>query len=124
MSQCKAQTQSGTQCVANAAPPSKSLCGRHQKLLAAGTPVINFESGRKFPAPAAKGTPATASKPVVAKTVRPASAAVGSAGPASELESAREPRMVGEHPLTCDAPRCNARPLPGSNYCISHQSLA
>ena len=46
MSQCKAQTQSGTQCVANAAPPSKSLCGRHQKLLAGGTAVINFESGR------------------------------------------------------------------------------
>jgi hypothetical protein len=130
MSQCKAQTQSGTQCVANAAPPSKSLCGRHQKLLAAGTPVVNFESGRKFPAPAANGTRATSPKPAVARAVRAAPAAARSAAAArsgaagSELESAREPRMVGEHPLTCDAPQCSTRTLAGSNYCMTHQSLA
>jgi hypothetical protein len=123
MPQCKAQTQSGTQCVANAVPPSKSLCGRHQKLLAAGTSVINFESGRKFPAPASNGPGATSATRAVARPARQA-APVRSAGSASELESAREPRMVGEHPLTCDAPQCNTRTLAGSNYCMNHQSLA
>ena len=124
MPQCKAQTLSGTQCVTNAAPPSKSLCARHQKAVAAGTAVINFESGRKFPAPAASAKVAVAVKPARAQAAprRSAPAVAGSGN--VESSGAREPRMAGEHPLTCDGPQCNSRSLAGSNYCMSHQSLA
>lgn len=124
MPQCKAQTLSGTQCVTNAAPPSKSLCGRHQKIVAAGTAVINFESGRKFPMPASNAKVAVAVKPSRAQAARRPAAQVAAGSVNVESSGAREPRMAGEHPLTCDGPQCSSRPLAGSNYCMSHQALA
>ncbi len=51
MAQCKAATNSGSQCVRDVKPPSKSLCTRHQNVLKQGTPIINFTTGRKFPMP-------------------------------------------------------------------------
>lgn len=51
MTQCKAKTAAGTQCVQNVKPPSKSLCTRHQNVLARGNDVVNAQTGRKFPKP-------------------------------------------------------------------------
>ncbi len=123
MSQCKAETLSGTQCVANTAPPSKTLCGRHQKMVAAGTAVINFDSGRKIPAPAHKAVATRlAVRTQPAPGVPRSQARAGSAEPISD--TSKVSRMAGEHPLTCDGAQCASRPLAGSNYCMKHQSLA
>ena len=54
MAQCKATTQSGTRCKRAVAPPSKSLCDQHAKMLVAGQRVVNAESGRAFPKPRAR----------------------------------------------------------------------
>ena len=51
MAQCKAGTAKGTRCTFPAAPPSRSLCGRHQKALARGSRVVNAETGRAFAKP-------------------------------------------------------------------------
>lgn len=51
MPQCQARTARGKQCASSVAAPSRSLCKRHQTVLATGKPVMNFGSGRKFPAP-------------------------------------------------------------------------
>lgn len=51
MDQCKAKTNSGTQCVRGIKAPSRSLCTSHQKQLAAGGTIVNFSTGRKFPKP-------------------------------------------------------------------------
>lgn len=51
MTQCKARTAKGTRCTAPAAPPSRSLCGRHQNALVRGSRVIMAQTGRAFPKP-------------------------------------------------------------------------
>ena len=51
MAQCKAGTAKGTRCTYPAAPPSQSLCGRHQNALARGSRVVNAQTGRAFPKP-------------------------------------------------------------------------
>ena len=51
MEQCKAGTAKGTRCTYQAAPPSRSLCGRHQNALARGSRVVNAQTGRAFPKP-------------------------------------------------------------------------
>jgi hypothetical protein len=51
MDQCKAKTNSGTQCVRAIKAPSRSLCTSHQKVLARGNDVVNAQTGRKFPKP-------------------------------------------------------------------------
>ncbi len=51
MAQCKAQTANGTRCTYSVAPPSRSLCGRHQNALVRGSRVINAETGRAVPKP-------------------------------------------------------------------------
>ena len=51
MAQCKAQTANGTRCTYPVAPPSRSLCGRHQNALVRGSRVINAETGRAVPKP-------------------------------------------------------------------------
>ena len=61
MAQCKATTASGTQCVSEAARPSRTLCKRHQTVLAGGKAVINFATGRKFATPV--GGPAPRQSP-------------------------------------------------------------
>ena len=48
--QCKAKTNKGTRCVQQVSPPSRSLCKRHQGVLERGQAVMNYETGRKFPA--------------------------------------------------------------------------
>ena len=49
MAQCKAQTARGGPCVREIAPPSRSLCTRHQNQLSRGERVVNAETGRAFP---------------------------------------------------------------------------
>lgn len=51
MAQCKARTAKGVQCRSQVAPPSRSLCGTHQRALARGSRVINADTGRAFPKP-------------------------------------------------------------------------
>ncbi len=51
MSQCKAQTATGTRCRAHIASPSRSLCRQHQGVLARGNRLVNHETGRTFPKP-------------------------------------------------------------------------
>ena len=51
MTQCKARTNSGAQCVHEIKPPSKSLCTRHRNQLDQGKDIINIQTGRKFPKP-------------------------------------------------------------------------
>ena len=43
------KTGKGTRCVSAIATPSRSLCKRHQGVLARGNAVVNAETGRKFP---------------------------------------------------------------------------
>ncbi len=136
MAQCKAATAAGSQCVSEAVAPSRSLCKRHQTVLASGKPVINSESGRKFPAPVAAAPTGAKAKPAAtarATTVRASAAraiparavrAPRTAAVVVEDEAPREPRALGEHSLMCDGPRCGNMSLPGSNYCMTHQRLA
>lgn len=114
MPQCKAETASRTQCVSEVAAPSRSLCKRHQNVVAAGKAVFNFETGRKFPAPATQPRVAA-----VARTRAPAVEARDGGG-----EAALPKRGPGEHALVCDAARCGERALAGSDYCMKHQGLA
>ncbi len=51
MAQCKARTAKGTQCRFQAVPPSRSLCGTHQRAVARGSRVINADTRRAFPKP-------------------------------------------------------------------------
>ncbi len=62
---CNAQTAAGTRCVSPVKSPSRSLCGRHQNAVTRGSAVVNYQTGRKFPA-AQKAEP----KRAVAKIVR------------------------------------------------------
>lgn len=131
MAQCKAATAAGTQCVSEIVAPSRSLCRRHQTVLASGKPVVNFETGRKLPAPAVAAAPTKAKAATTAratKAARPAPArAPRSARTAADVvedDVPREPRALGEHSLMCEGPRCGNMALPGSNYCMSHQRLA
>lgn len=139
MAQCKAATAAGSQCVSEAVAPSRTLCKRHQTVLASGKPLVNFETGRKFPAPAAaapaKAAPAKAAAKTTARATTARASATRSAAPARapraaratavvEDDAPRELRALGEHSLMCDAARCGNMALPGSNYCMTHQSLA
>jgi len=148
MPQCKAETANGTQCVSEIVAPSRSLCRRHQNMLASGKTVINFESGRKFPAPAApapkaaaRRATATAPRATASSSSSSRASATGprrAAAPARATapraasrtatpvveEEPREPRSPGEHPLMCDASGCRNMALPGSDYCMKHQILA
>ena len=127
MAQCKATTASGTQCVSEAARPSRTLCKRHQTVLAGGKAVINVVTGRKFATPAAGPAPrgsrapaATAPRASRAGAPRAGQATLGMVG----AEEPREARGPGEHSLECEAPRCGNLALPGSDYCMTHQGLA
>jgi hypothetical protein len=154
MPQCKAETASGTQCVSEVVAPSRTLCKRHQNMLASGKTVVNAETGRKFPvtATSATGAPKAAAKngttARAGATSRSASAARRTAAPAPARATAtRAPRAVaaapaaapafagatataertrgpGEHSLHCGGPGCTNMSLPGSDYCMQHQNLA
>ena len=136
MAQCKAETVSGSQCVSEAAPPSRTLCMRHRTMVASGKAVINVDTGRKFPVPAA-GTAAQALAPIAkgraaqaaTSSGNPRSAAVAARGrrtatAIAEVEEPRAARGPGQHPSICDATRCRSLALPGSDYCMKHQGLA
>lgn len=116
MAQCKAETASGTQCLAEAAPPSRTLCKRHQTMLASGKVVSNFDTGRRFAARAGAARPA----PTAARAPR----AVRAGAATVEGEEPQAARGLGEHSLMCQGPRCGSMALPGSNYCMRHQGLA
>jgi hypothetical protein len=139
MPQCKATTATGNQCASPVVPPSRSLCKRHQNVLATGKTVINFETGRKFAVAAvAEATAATTQRrPRPQLLIAPARARAEISAPQrgrarqlliapaqSRLEISAPQRGPGEHPLTCDAPGCAKRALVGTNYCMQHQSLA
>src|SRR5688572_9762236 len=152
MPQCKAETASGTQCVSDVVAPSRTLCKRHQNMLASGKTVINAENGRKFPvtagsatsapkaAAAKNGTTARAAAPRSASTARAtaaptraratatraprAAAAASAAAPAFATATAERTRGPGEHSLHCGGPGCTNMSLPGSDYCMQHQNLA
>ncbi len=132
MAQCKAATAAGSQCVSDIVAPSRSLCRRHQTVLTSGKPVVNFETGRKFPAPVvaapAKATKkqATAPRAAATRSAPPARAprAARVAAVAEDDDTPRTQRALGEHSLMCDGPRCSNMALPGSNYCMTHQRLA
>ena len=134
MAQCKAATAAGSQCVSEAVAPSRTLCKRHQTSLASGKALVNFETGRKFPAPVAAAPVKTAKATTAHATTARASAA-RSAAPVRapraaravavvEDDAPREARALGEHSLMCDAARCGNMALPGSIYCMTPQSLA
>ena len=123
MAQCKATTASGTQCVSETAPPSRTLCKRHSTMLASGKAVTNFGTGRTMAAPVAAAPAPRGASSTATRKPRVATAAVV----ASLEDAADEPRAAraaGERPLTCDGPACKSMALPGSNYCMKHQSLA
>ena len=129
MAQCMAATAAGSQCVSQVVAPSRTLCKRHQTVMANGKSVVNFETGRKFPAPKAAAAPvARAAAPRAAATRAAAAAAPARRTTRSAVavaeEAPREPRALGEHSLMCDAASCRNMALPGSNYCMQHQSLA
>lgn len=120
MPQCKAETADEKQCSSPIAAPSRSLCKRHQSGLATGKPVFSFETGRKFPARAITGA-ATIEAPGRPRqqTSGPATRRAPDAPATSEYN-----RVLGEHPLICDAPRCGQPALPATNYCTRHQGRA
>lgn len=124
MPQCKAETASGKQCASPISPPSRSLCKRHQALLDDGKAVVNFETGRKFPARSAVSSPAKASKPAARARVAAPAGGARAAAAMPTLEPRRATRAPGEHPVTCDAPQCTERTLAGTNYCMTHQGMA
>lgn len=136
MAQCKAATAAGSQCVFKTVAPSRSLCKRHQTVLTTGKSVINFESGRKFPARVAaapvkakrvakaRATTARASAPRAVTPARTPRVARAAAVAVAKDDAPREPRALGEHSLMCNGPRCANIALPGSNYCMTHQRLA
>lgn len=113
MPQCKAETASHARCASEVSSPSRSLCTRHQNILIAGKTVVNFDTGRTFPMPAARSA-----APKAAPRAKIATA------PASDQDATRAPRGPGEHALVCDAARCGERALAGSDYCMKHQGLA
>ena len=108
MPQCKAQTANGTQCASQVVAPSRTLCKRHQNTLASGKPVINAETGRKFPATA---TAATAKVAPAMKAAPPAKAATRRAGAASAAATPRA-RAARAASAAAAAPRAGAAPRP------------
>lgn len=115
MPQCKAETLSHTRCISEVSAPSRSLCGRHQSILAVGKPVVDFETGRKFPMP----TPRPASPEGTRKRAQ-----VVAASTRQSEATVTVKRGPGEHALVCDAAHCGQRALAGSDYCMKHQGLA
>jgi hypothetical protein len=63
--------------------------------------------------PRPRGARASSAAPTAGQ--RPAAAA------SATLERKRGP---GEHSLYCSGPNCSNMSLPGSDYCMQHQSLA
>jgi len=114
MPQCKAETANHARCASGVSSPSRSLCQRHQNILATGKAVVNFDTGRKFPMPT--------TRPAATPTRQPAEIATGSAQDHDATPSIK--RGTGEHALVCDAPRCGEHALAGSDYCMKHQGLA
>jgi hypothetical protein len=120
-------------------------------MLTSGKAVTNFDTGRKFPAStaAARGgataaapkttagrtattrgasaaraaTPARATR-TAATPARTPRAAAATAPVAAATSTAERTRGPGEHSLFCSGPSCTQMALPGSDYCMKHQSLA
>ena len=113
MPQCKAETASHARCASDVSSTSRSLCTRHQNILATGKAVVNFDTGRNFPMPATRPVTTTRQRAEVATGSGPDH---GATPPIK--------RGAGEHALVCDAPRCGERALAGSDYCMKHQGLA